>query len=99
MSGTTKLLTNAGAASGVDITGDFKTWFGGPGDFVVWGNFGGGTIHLELTPNNGVNIICITGTQLNVNGVIRFNLNHGFRIRAVLEDTTSTSSGVFAEVF
>lgn len=99
MSGVVKLLTNAGSSSGVDITGQFVPWFGGPGDFVVWGDLGGGTIHLDLTPNDGDNVICITGSQLNVNGVIRFNLNHGFKIRAVLEGTTATSSGVFAEVF
>ena len=85
----------------MDFTGDFQTWFGGPGDFIVWkdkdtGDFGGGFVELQMTPNNGDNIICID--QLNVTGVIKFNLNHGIKLRAVLADTTSPSSGVFAVI-
>lgn len=99
MTGVIKLFTNVGDAAGDDITGEFQTWFGGPGDFIVYGNFGGGTIQLELTPNNGVITICITGTKLRHKGVVRFNLNHGFKIRAILRNTTSASSGIFAEVF
>lgn len=99
MTGVVKLLTNRGSASGVDIVGDFTTWFGGPGDFIVWGDFGGGTIELQLTPNDGGIVIPISGTQFTANGVARFSLNHGIKIRAVLTGTSSTSSGVFAEVF
>ncbi len=99
MTGIVKLFTDVGAAAGIDITGEFRTWFGGPGDFIVYGNFGGGTIQLELTPNDGGIVICITGTKLRNKGVVRFHLNHGFKIRAILRNTTSASSGIFAEVF
>lgn len=45
--GTVDLLVNAGAGSGVDITGEWMTWFGGPGDFWVWGELAGGGCYLE----------------------------------------------------
>lgn len=97
---TVKLLTNVGAASGVDITGDFQTWNGGPGDFTIRaegaGSLGGGVVELQATANDGNNVICIA--ELDVEGVLRFNLNHGWRLRGVLAETTSESSGVFAEI-
>ena len=102
MSGVLKLLTDVGGIAGVDIPGNFIFWSGGPGDFVVWadkdtGDFGGGAVELQVTPNEGNNIICID--ELTVSGIVRFTLNNGFKIRAVLADTTDPSSGVFAEVF
>ena len=98
MSGIVNLLINRGSASGVNIVGDFQTWTGGPGDFIVWGTFAGGTIELQLSPN-GTIIIPISGTQFQQKAVARFSLNHGFKIRAILTGTTGASSGIFAQVF
>jgi len=102
MSGVLKLLANVGADTGVDVLGEFKFWSGGPGDFVVTfnngtGDFGGGVVELQLTPDDGANIICMT--ELDLVGVVRFTLNHGFKIRAILVDTTAPSSGITAEIF
>ncbi len=102
MSGVTDLLTNAGAGSGIDITGEWQTWFGGPGDFWAWGDLGGGTIYLEAAllesaPLSvcGTSITTITPTS---SAVTKFYFNHGTRIRAVVTGTTSTSSGIYARV-
>lgn len=98
MTGVLVLLDNAGAASGIDITGEWMTWDGGPGDMWVWGNLGGGTIHLEASISTDDFQVCVTGTQLTLTGVAKFNFNHGTRIRAVLDSTTAISSGVFVKV-
>lgn len=102
MSGVVNLLTNEGAALGVDVVGDWQTWFGGPGDFWVWGDLGGGTVELEATLD-GTAFTCINGTSTTATssiaaGITKFYLNHGTKIRAALRNTTSTSSGVYAKV-
>ncbi len=102
MSGVSNLLTNAGAASGVDITGDWQTWNGGPGDFWVWGDLGGGQIDLHAALNESAPVIVcgstITGTTDTSAAVTKFNFNHGTRIRAVVTVTTGASSGIYAKV-
>ena len=102
MSGVTDLLINSGAGSGIDIIGEWKTWFGGPGDFWVWGDLGGGIIHLEAAllesaPLSvcGTSIDTITTTK---SAVTKFYFNHGTKIRAVVTGTTSQSSGIYAKV-
>lgn len=98
MTGVIVLLDNAGEATGVPITGDFHTWFGGPGDMWVWGDFGNGTVHLEAALEPDDFITCVTGTEMTLQGVVKFNFNHGTMIRAVLSGTTAPSSGVFVKV-
>lgn len=98
MAGVIVLLNNVGADAGVDITGEWFTWFGGPGDMWVWGDFGGGTIHLEAALEPDEFVTCVTGTEMNIEGVVKFNFNHGTQIRAVLTDTTGTSSEVTVKV-
>ena len=102
MAGLLNLLNNQGAASGTDITGDWFTWTGGPGDFWVWGNLGGGTISLQAAIDTTAPVtICGTETTAvttTSSAVDVFHLNHGTQIRAVLTGTTSTSSGVYVKV-
>lgn len=96
------LLNNAGADSGVDITGDWQTWEGGPGDLWVWGDLGGGTLELQAAILESAPL-SVCGTQITAvtttsSAVAVFHFNHGTRIRAILTGTTSASSGVFAKV-
>lgn len=102
MSGLSVLLNNVGADTGVDITGDWVTWNGGPGDFWAWGDLGGGTIRMEaaLLESAPVTICGMSLTDITtvISGVIRFDFNHGTRIRAVVSGTTSPSSGIYAKV-
>lgn len=102
MAGVDILLNNASAAAGVDITGEWITWSGGPGDFWVWGDLGGGEIHLEAALDKSAPLeVCLT-RFINIttiaSGVSRFDFNHGTSIRAVVAGTTGTSSGIFAKV-
>ena len=99
MSGVAKLLNNATSTIGGDIFGDWHTWFGGPGDFIAWGDFGGGNVSLELSPDNGTTVIKVCGCSLSETGLVRFNLNHGLKVRAILDSAVGTPSGVYAEVF
>ncbi len=102
MSGLNELLTNAGAGSGVDIEGDWQTWDGGPGDFWVWGDLGGGQIDLHAALDEDAPlIVCdtdITTATPTRSAVVKFNFNHGTRIRAVVTLTTGVSSGIYAKV-
>ena len=102
MGGVVKLLTNVGADSGIDIIGDFQTWHGGPGDFWVWGDLGGGQIDLHAALDENAPAIAsgttITETTPISAGVAKFNLSHGTKIRAVVTSTSATSSGMFAKV-
>jgi len=97
MTGIVVLLDNAGEASGVDVVGDFETWHGGFGDLWVSGDFGGGMFRMEATLNDGF-VTCVTGTQTSIPGVTKFNFNHGTKIRGIVSDTASPSSGVNAKV-
>lgn len=101
-SGVLVLLDNVGAASGIDITGDWFTWNGGPGDFWVWGDLGGGIITLSASLLESAPLtVCGTSfTEITpiASGSAKFNFNHGTRIRAVVTGTISTSSGIFAKV-
>lgn len=102
MSGLTVLLNNRGSISGVNITGDWTTWSGGPGDFWVWGDLGGGQVDLHAALDESAPVI-VCGTTIRETSdtsaaVVKFNFNHGTRIRAVVTLTTGTSSGIFAKV-
>ena len=102
MTGVSKLLTNISTGVGTDITGEWQTWNGGPGDFWVWGNLGGGTVVLEAALLESASL-CVCGTEITDTGVLKagvgkFNFNHGTRIRATLINTTYPASGVYAEV-
>ena len=101
MSGVIILLDNVGSLSGVDITGEFKIWFGGPGQFWVWGDLAGGQVDLHAAlDENAPAIICgstIIGTSPTSAAVFTFDLNHGTKIRAVVTLTTGTSSGIFVK--
>jgi hypothetical protein len=96
------LLTNAGADTGVDIIGDWQNHFGGEADFWVWGDLGGGKVHLEgaldiIAPA----IVCgsdISDTSPTSAGVVKFFFGSNTKIRAVLTGSTSPSSGVFARI-
>lgn len=105
MTGTEVLLKDAGAPAGVDIIGDFKSWNGGDGYFIVSGNLGLGTIELEATAWQNV-IIKVSGTKVKhqivstvIGTQIRFHLPHGMKIRAVLSGSTSPSSEIKAEAW
>lgn len=107
MTGIVNLLTNASGNAGVDIVGEWKTWYGGPGDFWVSGDLGGGTVHLEATlsdvTSSPIAINCVDGTFIvdtspTVASITKFLLGHGTKIRAVLEETKSNSSGVMIVV-
>lgn len=97
-----KLLDNVSTTAGVDITGDWVIWFGGPGDFWVRGDLGGGTVYLEAgfsgSASTRVCDVAISGTSATQAGVTKFNFNHGTKIRAVLADVAHTATGVFCEV-
>lgn len=97
-----KLLENESAAATVDIVGNWQTHYGGQGDFWVWGNLGGGTVYLEAALEEDAPCgICgteITGTSPTSSGVAKFYLAASTRIRAVLKNSTSASSGVYARV-
>ena len=99
MSRVFNLLADAGDISGTDVVSEWILWDGGPGDFAVWGDFGKGKMQLELTPDSGTTVICVTGSEIYDKGVVRFSLFHGFQIRARLSDTTSASSGIHARIF
>ena len=100
--GTLDLLRDAGADTGVNITGEWMLWPGGPGDFWAWGNLGGGRCYLEAALLETAFLeVCgtsITNVTTVVSAVTKFNFNHGTRIRAIVTGTTSPSSGVFAIV-
>jgi len=102
MSGLSELLINVGASAAVDITGEWKTWEGGPGDFWVWGNLGGGQVDLHACLDEAVHlIVCsttISAVTTTSSAVVKFNFNHGTRIRAVVTGTTGASSGIYAKV-
>lgn len=102
MTGIVVLLNNAGADSGVDIIGEWKTWFGGPGDFWVWGDLGGGVIELQASINETAPVsVCdtqVTAITPTASGLTVFHLKHGTRLRAVVTGATSPSSGIFAKV-
>ena len=102
MTGLSELLTNAGAGAGVDITGDWKTWNGGPGDFWVWGDLSGGQVNLHAClDENAPLVVCSTtirSTSPTSSAVVKFDFNHGTKIRAVVTGTTGTSSGIYAKV-
>lgn len=102
MAGVDVLLNNISANAGIDTAGEWITWLGGPGDFWVWGNLGGGKVHLEAALHTTAPVeVCntsITGTTNTSSGVTKFNFNHGTRIRAVLSDAPSAASGVYAKV-
>ena len=98
MAGVDVLLNNVGATAGVDIIGEWTTWLGGPGQFWVWGNLGGGEVHLEAALDISA-VCCIEGTfisdaTMTVASLTTFNLNHGTRIRAVLNKTLMDSDSV-----
>lgn len=99
MSGVFKLLTNVGDVAGQDIIGEWIHWDGGPGNFIVWGDLGGGKAQMEISPDAGTTAICSPGTLLNTIGIVDFNLRPGFQIRATLKNTTSASSGVNVKVY
>jgi len=101
MSGLTKLLNGASALAGVDIVGEWFTWYGGPGDLWVWGNLGGGNVYLEAALDITAPLLICSTIDFSLvspskSSVSKFNFNHGTRIRAVLKSTSSTSSGVYA---
>jgi hypothetical protein len=97
-----QLLQNVGADAGVAIIGEWQTHFGGEADFWVWGNLGGGKVHLEgAIDTNAPVIVCnstISNTSPTNSGVIKFYFAPGTQIRAVLTNSTSPSSGVYARV-
>ena len=101
MSGVLVLLDNAGDSAGEDITGEWMTWNGGPGDFWVWGDLGGGQVDLHAALDESAPVI-VCGTTIEDTsdtsaGLVKFNLNHGTKIRAVVTLTTGVSSGIFAK--
>ena len=85
MSGLVVLLNNAGANSGVDVIGEWKTWNGGPGDFWVWGDLGGGQIDLHAALDESAPVIVckttIEDTSPTSAAVTKFNFNHRFQNR------------------
>lgn len=102
MAGIINLLTNAGNSAGQNIISEWHTWYGGAGQLWVSGDIGGGTVHLEATLDE-VAVNCVEGTFIveastAIASIVTFNLNHGTKIRAVLEETTSDSSGVNVRV-
>lgn len=104
MTGLNELLTNAGDDAGEDIEGEWQTWNGGPGDFWVWGDLGGGQVdlHAALDENTPLVVCGTTVKDVNVSttqsAVTKFNFNHGTRIRAVVTLTTATSSEIYVKV-
>ena len=104
MTGLKNLLTNAGDVSGQNIIGEWTTWEGGPGDFWVWGDLGGGQVDLHAALNEAAPLVVCGTTVKDVDvsttqsAVTKFNFNHGTRIRAVVTLTTATSSGIFVKV-
>ena len=81
-----KLLENAGAGAGVNITGDWQIFYGGEADFWVWGDLGGGKVHLEAALDESAPcFICgtsITETSPTSAGIAKFNLAPSTKIRA-----------------
>jgi hypothetical protein len=41
---------------------DSISWYGGPSTVAAWGNFGGGTVTLQMSPDNGVTWIDVDRT-------------------------------------
>jgi len=99
---TQKLIENLSSDAGTDIIGDWKLHYGGEGDFWVWGNLGGGTVYLQATLDESLSplpIATICGCESSdasttVANVSKFYLASETKIRAVLLNTTSSSSGV-----
>lgn len=102
MTALVELLVNRGEDSGVDITGDWKAWDGGPGDIWVWGNLGGGQVDLHAAIDESAPVVvCGTtssGTSPTSSSVTKFNFKQSTKIRAVLTGSTSPSSGIYVKV-
>lgn len=89
-------------ANGIDAdaSGDAIGWNGGEGTLVVWATaFGGGTVTLELSPDEGTTWIAVgTETTLTANGAAGFKLAAGVQIRATLSGSAAADA-VRARVF
>ena len=59
------------------------------GTFWATGTFGGGTIVLEASRNNGTTWLPVANTTLTVNGYSNFQLNGPYRLRVTLSGATS----------
>lgn len=93
------ILKNASADALAGITSDSYPWYGGQGDLYVWGNFGGGVIYLEHTPDNGATWFLYDYSYIFEPTMIRFNLIHGTHIRIRLANNQQAASGIYARVF
>lgn len=97
-----KLLEDESGNAHQDIVGEWQVHYGGRGDFWVWGNLGGGEVHLEAAIVESAPCeICNTSikdTSDTKSGVVKFYLAPATKIRAVLTGATSPTSNVFARV-
>lgn len=95
--GSQTLLTNL-AANG-ETPCPWKTWHRGRGQFDAWGTFGGGSLSLYYSPDDGVTWIGINDANglvvLTANGSFEFDCAAG-PIKAVL--TGATTPNVSAKV-
>lgn len=93
------IISNASAEPLAGITSETFPWYGGQGDLYVWGDFGGGVMYIEHSPDNGTTWFAYSLTYIFEPTMIRFNLTHGTHMRVVLKNNQQAASGIYARVF
>lgn len=79
-------LVDNGATNPIDFTPSTDR-----ATIVVWGDFGGGTAALQMSPNNGVTwipVIPTVATSFTANGMANFQINISCKIRVELTGAT-----------
>lgn len=68
------------------------TWRGGMGTYAAYGTWGGGTLKLEASFDNGSTYISLgTDGELTADGAANFEVPGGVYLRATLSSSTSPS--------
>lgn len=79
-------------------SGDPVDWLGGTGSFRAWGEFGGGTVKLQASFDEGTTYVDVEGASLTAGGVKNFRLPV-CKLRADLSSASgSPSPNVTAKV-
>lgn len=82
--------------SAASATGTGKRWIGGRAAFVAWGTFGGATVALEVSPDNGTTWVAVEGartaaTSLTAAGTVVADVPAGLMVRASIAGGTGVS--------
>lgn len=75
-----------------NTTGDPIRWEGGEATFLVYGNFGGGTCSLQISPDGNATWFNVGfATDLTQDGQQSVNIGQGLYLRASLAGATDPS--------